>query len=620
MFRFTETGAADGTIAVPDGTEPGHPERNCNNGGNSGVALGGQSLFLACANDPEIYQVDKTTGAFIRLFPSGTATPGCDPATGCGRTEDLECDSVTFPGVDALWTKDAFTNHLFAFEIPKGTCGMAGGAAVAAPAACTSNTDTDGDGLLDCWENALPRPCIDFNGDGTCDLELCADSDGDGAIGAGECADPNRKDVFVEVDWLESHMPLRTAITRVINRFAIAPVDGNQGIRLHVQLDEAVKDAGGTVIPHNSGNAFGNALITFEPYTGPGPAIPGTGGVWDFDDLKARHFGLACERAGAGNCTLGLSNAHTLNAKRQAFRYAIFGHLLQVANTTLDPLTSGGAEVHGNDMVVTLGGGVPILGHPSGDEDQQAGTFKHELGHLLSFRHGGNEFFNCKPNYLSVMSHIRQFAGAPIPTLQWQATALSYSPQELALLDETNLNENIGIGGPANDVTVFGFGPNAQARVVPASGSIDWDQDGVLENPALPQPVNINRIGAVCDGTGASYRGYNDWANVKYDIRSSLDFADGSHLTALEDTELSITDAETVSPDTDGDGISDLLDNCDNDQNPDQADDDGDGVGDACDNCPDDPNPDQLDSDGVLAEPTAEAFEEYAFGKGDVLF
>jgi hypothetical protein len=45
--------------------------------------------------------------------------------------------------------------------------------------------------------------------------------------------------------------------------------------------------------------------------------------------------------------------------------------------------------------------------------------------------------------------------------------------------------------------------------------------------------------------------------------------------------------------DSDGDGWPDVVDNCPNTPNPDQADGDGDGVGDACDNCKFVPNPDQ---------------------------
>lgn len=42
----------------------------------------------------------------------------------------------------------------------------------------------------------------------------------------------------------------------------------------------------------------------------------------------------------------------------------------------------------------------------------------------------------------------------------------------------------------------------------------------------------------------------------------------------------------TLSPDADGDGVRDTIDNCPSTSNADQADSDGDGTGDACDACP----------------------------------
>ena len=50
--------------------------------------------------------------------------------------------------------------------------------------------------------------------------------------------------------------------------------------------------------------------------------------------------------------------------------------------------------------------------------------------------------------------------------------------------------------------------------------------------------------------------------------------------------------------DSDNDGITDGVDNCVNDFNPDQSNTDGDSVGDVCDNCPDDTNYGQSDVDG----------------------
>ena len=53
-----------------------------------------------------------------------------------------------------------------------------------------------------------------------------------------------------------------------------------------------------------------------------------------------------------------------------------------------------------------------------------------------------------------------------------------------------------------------------------------------------------------------------------------------------------------ASGDTDADSVCDLLDNCPQVANSDQADGDGDGVGDLCDNCAVDPNPRQENQDG----------------------
>jgi hypothetical protein len=53
-----------------------------------------------------------------------------------------------------------------------------------------------------------------------------------------------------------------------------------------------------------------------------------------------------------------------------------------------------------------------------------------------------------------------------------------------------------------------------------------------------------------------------------------------------------------LADDADGDGISDLSDNCPYDANPDQRNSDSDALGDACDNCPGYGNGNQIDVDG----------------------
>ncbi len=534
IFHYSDTGALIGSFPAPAGCP------------NSGLAVGGASLFAACNGVLTIHQMDKTDGSVFTSFPSAGT-----------RTEDLECDPESFASssVDAMWSKDAYTDQLFAFEIPSGTCGFAGGPPVV-PAACPdgSTTDTDGDALLDCWET----DGVDWDGDGIIDLQLY-DVNGDGTIQASEDADPNHKDIYMEVDWMAQHQPNNASLNDVINSFANAPVsnpDGTQGIRLHIQTDEEA-------VAHNNS-------LAFEPCTGPAGA-----GIPDFDDVKSTRFGTAAERTDANSVNI-------LNAKRFAFHYTLFVHnLLGLGGT------SGCAELPGNDFVVSLGSWTQVSGHGVGNRDEQAGTFIHEFGHNLNLRHGGGDNINYKPNYLSVMSYTLQ-----IDNWYIFGRPLDYSSSVLPTLDESNLSEPLGIAGSLGDFTAFG--PPPVQTNVDASDGIDWNRDG--DTIDIGVVANINDFGT--GGSGSVLEGYDDWTNLQYNFRTSVDFADGVHLTVLEAEEVDIEEAELISPDTDGDGVVNVRDNCPIISNPDQADSDGDGYGDLCDNCPDVFNPDQADTDG----------------------
>jgi hypothetical protein len=511
IFRYSETGTALGTVNAPAGCP------------NSGIAVSGQNLFAACNGVLRIHQLDKTNGNVFTSFDSAGQ-----------RTEDLECDPVSFPGVSAMWSKDAFTPTVYAFEIPAGTCGFGGGPPVA-PARCAdgSTTDTDGDGLFDCWE----RDGIDYNGDGVIDLQLY-DVNGDGTIAAAEDADPNHKDIYLELDWMAQHQPSAAAITNVVTAFANAPVtnpDGTPGIRLHVQTEAAA--------------AFAHADETaFTPCTG----VAAAGGA-DFDAFKAAQFGTAAERASANAVNL-------LNAKRAAFRYNVWVHSLLGKGTT-----SGCGELPGNDFVVSLGGWAPEGTAPA--LAAQEGTLMHELGHTLRLRHGGVDHVNFKANYLSVMSYSRQ------DTRFIAARPLDYSPIALVMLDENALNEPAGLPGPAGAQTVYFVA--GSSFVTNLNVAVDWNRSGASTEPSVA--VDINR-----DATRTQLLGANDWTSLLYDVRATVDFSDGVHLTTLitsEDTfETSIAD----SADDDGDDVRNLADNCPLVPNPGQQDADRNGVGDVC--------------------------------------
>src|SRR5439155_5096346 len=166
---------------------------------------------------------------------------------------------------DAIWTIDE-NGRLVAYGWPGGTCGSSVGDPVAFPAACPAGyptnpngtpLDTDGDGLLDCWEELG----IDYDGDGIVDYVL-------------PNANKNIRNIYLEIDYMSGLQPAAAAIANVVNAFANAP---NGPIILTVQVDESFPFA---------------FQLAFEPCTGPPPT-----GAPTFDGRKTASFGTAAERA-----------------------------------------------------------------------------------------------------------------------------------------------------------------------------------------------------------------------------------------------------------------------------------------------------------------------------------
>jgi hypothetical protein len=572
----------------------------------NGLAISGGVLLMSCAaannpqpTDPTMFRLDKATGAVLGVFGKGTtADPSFHPLAGLG---DLACDPVTFHAdqatgrdlyTDALWSRlGANGNSVVALQFPAFTCGMPVSSVVVNPngvrfsplaaglsipgangpgqvpkSACFDATgrvkDADGDGLPDCWETSG----IDFGGAGTTDLTLCVDvnTNGDGVSTTHECANPNHKDLFVEIDYMQFHKPDPQALSQtqsvttagvksVREAFAAAPVnnpDLSTGINIHFQVDEQLSHAD---------------QVIFTPCT------QGTGSagatVVDFDAIKAANFGTAVERG----------NQQTLNAKRLAFRYVVFGHNLAPLASNGGLGSSGCSEIGGDDGVVTLGSfSGSVAGHAGGigNTDEQAGTLMHEFGHLLGLRHGGDDAINCKPNYRSVMSYSRQFSGSPIV-----GRRLDYSRSEdpvladqtkTGLLNEGSLNELVGLGtdsslGPIagrnpGDVPFFAspdqiaFGPSAWAFSAANAGFINWNRN--KNNKGVPiqdaaAAANIND-GSGCTSLIANETlfGFDDWANILYRASAAIDFAGGR--TSQE--ELTQQGAETLYLGSDLDG------------------------------------------------------------------
>ncbi|MBI4547122.1 MAG: hypothetical protein HY707_04025 [Ignavibacteriae bacterium] len=144
--------------------------------------------------------------------------------------------------------------------------------------------DSDGDGILDCWESEGDG--IDVNADGMIDLNLYARG-----------ARANHKDIFVEVDYMfgsdvaNRTLPLvQNAFASVKNKYVNNP-DAHDGINLFAELN-----ANDLPIP--------SAAWASDPYP-------------EFFAAKKQFFGTDAERSDP-------NAANILEAKRLVYRYCIF--------------------------------------------------------------------------------------------------------------------------------------------------------------------------------------------------------------------------------------------------------------------------------------------------------
>ena len=508
-YIYSESGSFIRSFAVPADC-PG-----------SGLAISGEHVYQACDGAINVYQLDKATDAPIIRFVSGDQ-----------RTEDLECDPFSFASVnkDVIWTKEAFEDRVFAFEIPRGTCNIAGvptppGATpppapdfcCPGPACCplAGQVDTDGDGLLDCWET---NRGIDF--DGNCSIDLTLDD-----------PDVNRKDLYVELDYMFNLQPNATALANLGTTFDSAPVHNvsRDGIHAHFLVDEEVTTSVGQ-----------NFDTEFVPCTAGGTTNK------TFDAWKSERFGTATER----------SSPPTMGAKRLVFRYG-----LVVQRLAGQPDLMGCAEVPGDDFVIAQFGFKGAY-----DQKNQEGVILHELGHVLGRRHGGGSNLDKQPNYLSVMNDSLTLA--TIQTLRaadLSRVAVGWS--------EIGINEANGIPqGGASLPTVWWNGNAAIATLT--NTPTDFDFNGTLGT--ITRDVTN-------DAQTTVLLGGDDWSNIHLNLRDLIDYAPATHLTMLSNVEVPSTLYFENSPDEDGDGINNVLDNCVFVPNADQADLNHNGIGDACD-------------------------------------
>jgi len=246
-----------------------------------------------------------------------------------------------------------------------------------------------------------------------------------------------------------SHMPKPEEIAAVVQMFAC------QGYTLNVVVDDEIEHINVIQDDPSDGSFFG--------YTGPG----------GFGAMKAAHFDH-----GAG------------------WHYCVFGHSYQLDGDTTG--SSGLAEIGGDDLIVTLGDSdVPFW---------RAATLAHEFGHNLGLGHCG--MMNCDTvgnnpiNVASIMSYDYQLFGIRsnmicqglAPAVANLFKEMDYSHGRLCQLDESNLDERLGIG----------------------LVKVDWDCDGTVENGLVAHDIKPVADNDWCTATGGLHvlSDYNEWANI----------------------------------------------------------------------------------------------------------
>jgi hypothetical protein len=349
--------------------------------------------------------------------------------------------------------------------------------------------DTDGDGLLNIWED---EGGIDITGDMSPDIPL------DGASN-------DYKDIYVEYENASSSSIPITALAAVENAFENAPsglIADASGIRLHVVAGQDSPSAPSTWIDEwGTFKAVKDACIGFQS---------------ERDSDKADRYS---------------------DARRLTHHFCVF------ANDGPDG-SSGIGEVFGNDFIVYLG---PLLTRLSGQavlNDAVAGTFMHELGHNLGLRHGGGDGVLFKPNYMSVMNYPLQVPWEGNPAI-WR---LDYSQLDVSL-NEANLNEIDGIGASAgiyaswhtyHNVTEYVMGDANTPEAIDSSsqGAIDWNDDGDttdaglqidlnrLVDPSIPDNDPLAPFRAP-DSFGEVLTGYCDWCNLHLPFLGDTNYEPG---------------------------------------------------------------------------------------------
>lgn len=415
--------------------------------------------------------------------------------------------------------------------------------------------DSDGDGLVDAWE----QNGYDPDDDGVVDLDLPA-------LGA----DPLHKDLFIEIDWEAAIPPHKaTSLDEVRQAFALAPIDAG-GVANPDGLP-------GIDVHFDTGSLMSSGLLVGDPQFA-GPAGRGTqipDGPWTFglscfgglnDGRACDPMTNPCDQTTPGD-GLGVCEAGFYRARAQFFESAVRRFIFRYVIMNLGA-GCGQGEPGGDDIWIGCTGG---------------DTLMHEIGHTLNLSHGGpmseNGIRNCETNYFSIMNY------AYVRLMRTNGTTfIDFSPARLVsggrvaaplddldetalpevALDPTDTEHMMAFVGPPEICSALcnggskdgkrctddsacpggtcgGIAANNQPCTSDAQCGggrcggafkssrmgqpVDWNLNGVL-GEVVSQSIDSTFYSGNCGNEGfaaefATLTGYDDWTNIRMRFRPS---------------------------------------------------------------------------------------------------
>lgn len=380
--------------------------------------------------------------------------------------------------------------------------------------ACSSDcADSDHDGLNDAWEVAGG---VDLNGDG-----VITDSDHDVLLPG---SDPDRPDIYLKYDYMATathdHKPPDSAWEQMKTMFAY------RGIALHVLAPASgiPEHVVTTLDPDAQASCAGNDFITMQQLRAQyfGNLRPAYHYMVFAHDSATPHDGLL-----AGGCNPDAICGARPSAGGTGLSEVLGNDSIVSFGAYVDSNTQVGIEILTSTMMHELGHNFGLVHGSSADVGGSCSTFAdcnagfECLGGRCMNR--GQVCLVKKPNYISVMNYTYQTGGlvpngtpgVPIHGISCTTDAdcgppnittgkcathpcfctndgdqgknfcyrPDYAEDNLINLNETTLDENVGVGGPPDDDDIVSYWHDGNASPGPSNGSpIDWDLNEMIQN------------------------------------------------------------------------------------------------------------------------------------------